>query len=152
MELPSGRAISYPEARLVDGKFEDTTDIAFKDNAMGKWREVTEWHGTFCENSVQAVARDLLAAALVRLEAAGFEVIAHVHDEAIAEIAEGEDRQAATFALISSSERVSLGASFRQAPTLPPNPRARSAVLPMSRPSSSAGVTMRPRIFEAVTQ
>jgi DNA polymerase len=91
MTLPSGRSIAYPQARLVDGKFEDTTDIAFKDNAMGKWREVTEWYGTFVENAVQATARDLLAAALVRLEAAGFEIIAHVHDEAIAEIAEGED-------------------------------------------------------------
>jgi DNA polymerase len=38
MTLPSGRSIAYPEAHLVDGKFEDTTDIAFKDNAMGKWR------------------------------------------------------------------------------------------------------------------
>jgi len=69
--LPSGRAIAYPHAHLVDGKFEDTTDIAFKDNAMGKWREVVEWYGTFVENAVQATARDLLADALVRLEAAG---------------------------------------------------------------------------------
>jgi AAA domain len=90
--LPSGRSIAYPEAHLVDGKFEDTTDIAFKDNAHGKWVDVTEWYGTFVENCVQACARDLLAAALVRLEAAGFAIVAHVHDEAIAEIADGADR------------------------------------------------------------
>jgi hypothetical protein len=100
VELPSDRAIAYPEAHLVDGKFEDTTDIAFKDNAMGKWREVVEWYGVFVENVVQATARDLLAAALVRLEAAGFEIVAHVHDEAIAEIAEGEDRQAEFLAIM----------------------------------------------------
>jgi DNA polymerase len=103
MTLPSGRAIAYPEARLVDGKFEDTTDIAFKDNAMGKWRDVTEWYGVFVENAVQATARDLLAAALVRLDAAGFEIIAHVHDEAIAEIAEGVDRQAEFLAIMTQS-------------------------------------------------
>ena len=103
MTLPSGRAIAYPEVHLVDGKFEDTTDIAFKDNAMGKWREVVEWYGTFTENSVQAVARDLLAAALVRLEAAGFEIIAHVHDEAIAEIPEGMDRQAEFLAIMTQA-------------------------------------------------
>jgi hypothetical protein len=103
MTLPSGRSIAYPEARLVDGKFEDTTDIAFKDNAMGKWREVVEWYGTFVENSVQASARDLLAAALVRLEAAGFEIIAHVHDEAIAEIPEGADRQAEFLAIMTQA-------------------------------------------------
>jgi hypothetical protein len=61
--------VIYPEARLVDGKFKHTTNIAFKDNAMGKWREITEWYGTFVENAVQATA-DLLATALVRLEAA----------------------------------------------------------------------------------
>jgi hypothetical protein len=83
MTLPSGRSIAYPEARLVDGKFEGTADIAFKDNAHGKWKDVTEWHGTFTENAVQATARDLLAAALIRLEAGGFPIIAHVHDEVI---------------------------------------------------------------------
>jgi hypothetical protein len=89
VELPSGRPIAYPEAHLVDGKFEDTIDIAFKDNAKGQWREISAWYGVFCENAVQATARDLLAAALVRLEAAGFEIVAHVHDEAIAEIPAG---------------------------------------------------------------
>jgi hypothetical protein len=103
MTLPSGRAIAYPEARLVDGKFEDTTDIAFRDNAKGQWREVVEWYGTFVENAVQATARDLLAAALVRLEAAGFPIVAHVHDEAIAEIPEGMDRQAEFLAIMTQA-------------------------------------------------
>jgi DNA polymerase len=100
LTLPSGRAIAYPQAKLVDGKFEDTTDIAFMDNAKGQWREVTAWYGVFVENAVQATARDLLAAALVRLEAAGFQIIAHVHDEAIAEIPEGVDRQAEFLAVM----------------------------------------------------
>jgi DNA polymerase len=92
LTLPSGRAIAYPEARLIDGKFDDTTDIAFKDNAMGKWRESTGWYGTFVENAVQATARDLMAAAMIRLEEAGFPVIASIHDEIICEIAEGAER------------------------------------------------------------
>jgi DNA polymerase len=96
-------AIAYPKARLVDGKFEHTIDIAFKDNAMGKWREVTEWYGTFVENAVQATARDLLAAALVRLEAAGFPIVAHVHDEAIAELPEGADRRAEFVAVMTEA-------------------------------------------------
>jgi AAA domain-containing protein len=103
VKLPSGRSIAYPGARLVDGKFEDTTDIAFMDNAMGKWRETVEWYGTFVENVVQGTARDILAAALVRLEAAGFEIVAHVHDEAVAEIAEGEDGRQAEFVAIMST-------------------------------------------------
>jgi DNA polymerase len=93
LQLPSGRAIAYPEARRADGKFEDSVEIAFKDSARGKWREVAEWFGTFVENVTQATARDLLAASLVRLEAAGFPIVAHVHDEVVAEIPEGEDRR-----------------------------------------------------------
>jgi DNA polymerase bacteriophage-type len=95
MTLPSGRRIGYPQARLVKGKFEDSVDIAFKDNEHGKWTDVTEWYGTFIENAVSGTARDLLAAALMRLEAAGFPIVGHVHDEAIAEIPEGTDQHEA---------------------------------------------------------
>jgi len=37
MVLPSGRAISYPQARLGPGKLEGTRAIYFKDNARGAW-------------------------------------------------------------------------------------------------------------------
>jgi DNA polymerase len=85
--LPSGRAISYPEARIVPGKFADTTAIRFKDNARGGWADVTAWFGTFVENVVQGTARDLLAAAILRLEAAGYPIVLHVHDETVCEVA-----------------------------------------------------------------
>jgi DNA polymerase len=84
--LPSGRRICYPEARLVPGKFAGTTQVAFKDNARGGWTEVHAWHGTFAENVVQAVARDLLVAAMWRLERAGYRIVLHVHDEIVCEV------------------------------------------------------------------
>jgi Toprim domain/CHC2 zinc finger len=88
MVLPSGRAVSYPQARLGPGKFEGTREVYFKDNARGAWTEVNSWYGLLTENVVQAIARDLLAAAIVRLEAANFSVTLHIHDEVVCEVPE----------------------------------------------------------------
>jgi DNA polymerase bacteriophage-type len=87
--LPSGRCICYPEARLAPGKFEDTTQVTFKDNARGKWTDVSGWHGTFTENVVQGIARDLLVAAIWRVERAGYPIVLHVHDEIVCEVPAG---------------------------------------------------------------
>ena len=89
MTLPSGRTLAYPEARLGPGKFEGTREVYFKDNARGAWKDQDSWYGTLVENAVQATARDLLAAAMLRLEAAGYPVVLHVHDEVVCEVPEG---------------------------------------------------------------
>ena len=92
LTLPSDRRLAYPEARLEPGKF-DQPQIVFKDNAKGCFNDQRGWFGTFTENVVQAVARDLLAAAMVRLEANGFQIVLHVHDEAVAEVPEGSSAE-----------------------------------------------------------
>ena len=86
--LPSGRVLTYPQARLAPNtKFEDgDPNVMFMDNARGKWALYRGWHGTFAENVVQATARDLLAAAIERLEARGIPVVLHVHDEVVVEV------------------------------------------------------------------
>jgi hypothetical protein len=85
MRLPSGRHIAYPEARLSAGKFEGV-EISFKDNQKGGFTDHAAWYGTLIENAVQAVSRDLLAAAMQRLEAAGDPVVMHCHDEIVCEV------------------------------------------------------------------
>jgi DNA polymerase len=85
LTLPSGRRLAYPEARLVPGKFEGTREVQFKDNANGNWVDRGAWYGTLVENLVQAISRDLLAAAMQRLETAGYPVALHVHDEVVTE-------------------------------------------------------------------
>jgi DNA polymerase len=87
--LPSGRRLAYPEACLVPGKFEGTRELRYKDNAKGGWADIGAWYGTLVENVVQATARDLLAAAMLRLEAAGYPVTLTVHDECVCEVPEG---------------------------------------------------------------
>jgi DNA polymerase len=89
LRLPSGRRLAYPEARLGPGKFENTPQIIFKDNASGGWTDTRAWYGSLAENVVQAISRDLLAAAMLRLEAAGCFLVLHVHDELVAEAPEG---------------------------------------------------------------
>jgi DNA polymerase len=87
--LPSGRRLAYPQARLGPGKFEGRRQVYFKSNARGGWTDDRSWYGTFTENVVQATARDLLAAAMQRLERAGYPVVLHVHDEVVCEVPEG---------------------------------------------------------------
>ncbi len=52
----------------------------------GKFARVSTYGGSLTENIVQAVARDLLADALVRVDAAGYPILGHVHDEIIAQV------------------------------------------------------------------
>jgi RecA-family ATPase len=92
MLLPSGRAIAYPFPQLkTDAQGKPT--VVFMDNAQGKWTECRNGEGAYggiwLENAVQAVARDLFAAAMPRLEAAGYRIVLHVHDEIVAEVPEG---------------------------------------------------------------
>ena len=90
LTLPSGRAITYPQARLVPGKFEDgDPDVQFMDNARGQWKPYRGWFGTFIENVVQGCARDLLAAAIARFEARDIPVVFHCHDEVTCEVPKG---------------------------------------------------------------
>jgi DNA polymerase len=95
IRLPGGRRLSYPFAKLITN-YHGYPAVSFMDNAqiVGGWAEVRQgrgvWGGTFAENLTQAVARDLLAAAMVRLEAAGYPVVLHVHDEIVCELPIGE--------------------------------------------------------------
>jgi hypothetical protein len=89
LTLPSGRRLAYPEACLVPGKFEFTRELRYKDNAKGGWTNIGAWYGTLVENVVQATARDLLAAAMLRLDAAGYSIVLTVHDEIVCEVPDG---------------------------------------------------------------
>lgn len=85
-KLPSGRLLTYWGARLdIDGS------ICFmgQNQTTRKWEKTETWGGKLVENIVQAVARDCLAVALLRLDEAGYQITFHVHDEIIAEAPEG---------------------------------------------------------------
>lgn len=93
--LPSTRTLRYPRARLVA----PTRPITYLDD-QGQPAEFmpTEealvygtdkkpmalYGGKLLENVVQAIARDILVEAILRIEARGIAILAHVHDEIIA--------------------------------------------------------------------
>jgi DNA polymerase len=92
LRLPSGRKIAYPFARVAPNERGDLV-VVFKDNAAGQFVDCRggrgAWPGLWVENAVQAVARDLLVSAMIRLEAADYSIVMTVHDEIVAEVPEG---------------------------------------------------------------
>jgi DNA polymerase bacteriophage-type len=99
--LPSGRRLAYPHARItkalvVEGRtFEHENgmpSLLFKDNSSGQWRDVRAYGGILVENLVQATARDLLAEAMTRLDAAGFKVVTHTHDSVVVEVPKAKNK------------------------------------------------------------
>ena len=44
------------------------------------------WGGFITENAVQAIARDIFAAGLLAVEAAGLKIVMHSHDEVVVEV------------------------------------------------------------------
>jgi DNA polymerase len=87
--LPSGRRLAYPHCTLITNRF-GRSAVQFQDNALGGWVPCNHgtgaYGGLWTENIVSGIARDLLAAAMTRLEAAGYPVVLHVHDEIVCEL------------------------------------------------------------------
>ena len=94
IELPSGRKLFYPSARLssrtisgANGEF-DVQDISYmgQEQTTGKWAKLHTYGGKLTENVVQAISRDLLANAIFKVFDMGYNIVLHVHDEIAAEI------------------------------------------------------------------
>jgi DNA polymerase len=89
MLLPSGRKLTYPFAKLITNGRGNPV-VSFKDVDKKKWVDCRHgqgaYPGTWIENATQAVARDLLAGAMQRVEATGYQVVMHIHDELVCEV------------------------------------------------------------------
>jgi DNA polymerase len=90
LTLPSGRKLSYPQPRIIGDEREQR--VVFTDNALGQFQDCRHgqgaYGGTWTENVVSGISRDLLADAMLRIEAAGYSIVLHVHDEIVAEVPE----------------------------------------------------------------
>lgn len=109
--LPSGRTLCYPYPEVHHNEYgpyltmksvpdatvwatfvsqkergeANTTYIVDVPGNSREWCRISTYGGKLAENITQAVCRDILAEAILRVEAAGYEVVLHVHDEVIVE-------------------------------------------------------------------
>lgn len=99
--LPSGRKLTYYKAAVHGNKI----TYMGMDQTTKQWKQVDTYGGKLVENVVQAIARDCLAEALLRLDEAGYDIVMHVHDEVVVEIdADKADEECKTISDIMGRE------------------------------------------------
>ena len=85
--LPCGRKLYYARPSLGTNQWgKPSLQYWGMNQTTKKWMPIETYGGKLTENIVQAIARDCLAENIERLEAAGFPVVFHVHDEVIIDI------------------------------------------------------------------
>ena len=92
IQLPSGRKLFYYGPKFKDKKIGRSTMptrvLCYQGvvQETKQWGEIDTYGGKLTENIVQAIARDLLGNSMLNMQEEGYEIVASVHDEAIAEI------------------------------------------------------------------
>lgn len=90
VRLPSGRCIAYVQPRIDENRFgKPSLTYMGLDQQTKAWTRLETFGGKLVENLVQAVARDCLAESMIRLEARGYKIVFHVHDEVIIDAPHG---------------------------------------------------------------
>lgn len=97
--LPSSRVIAYPKPSVawksriitIDGDEVEINSrgVSYWGNDAGRWMKCDLYGGLQCAHVVSGTARDVMVEGLFNVEAAGYPVILHIHDEAISEVDEG---------------------------------------------------------------
>ena len=90
MKLPSGRRIAYQQPEIGENRFGGKSITYMGVNQTTRqWTRLETYSGKLVENAVQAIARDCLAESLMKLDAAGYHVVMHIHDEMVADMPKG---------------------------------------------------------------
>ena len=110
--LPSGRPIAFWDPKVIDSEYGPRITYMNQNQTTRKWERTETYGGKLTENIVQSIARDCLAEKMRILEANGYHIVFHVHDELIID-APREDTRAAEYI-----DRV-MGEPIDWAPGLP---------------------------------
>lgn len=91
MRLPSGRFLVYNTPELIDGQL----SYYGQNQTTKQWQRQHIYGGKLIENAVQAIARDLLANAMITIHPV-YPIVLHVHDEIGVEVHE-DNKQAVKY-------------------------------------------------------
>ena len=92
IRLPNGRKLYYAKPHMSKNRFgRPSLGYWGMNQTTKKWSRLETYGGKLAENITQAVARDCLAEAVERLEAAGYPVVFHIHDEVVIDAGPGKD-------------------------------------------------------------
>jgi DNA polymerase len=91
IKLPSGRELCYLRAGIGNNRF-GSRSIVYEgmNQTSKKWERMETYGGKLVENIVQAIARDCLSTAMLRLDKVNYSIVMHVHDEVVIEVIEHE--------------------------------------------------------------
>jgi DNA polymerase len=94
--IPPGRIIDYGHVTRADqpDRYGRPQYLVMMQRKGSKLTPVRIHQGVIVENMAQALARNVFCDALLRLEAAGFQTILHIHDEVLIDINETEAEDA----------------------------------------------------------
>ena len=83
--LPSGRRLAYVKPKMGLNRFGNESVTYEGVGEQKKWLRLESYGPKFVENIVQATSRDILSEAMLRLDAHGYKIVMHVHDEVVIE-------------------------------------------------------------------
>jgi DNA polymerase len=88
VRLPSGRHLVYRSPGIEAHPDNGHDEFTYWGTLGGNWVRLRSWPGKLVENITQAVARDVMAEAMITLARSQVPLIATVHDELIAEVSD----------------------------------------------------------------